>query len=53
MTVFILDGIALLAPEIFEPMTSGSITVVGDFSERQAKQIADRINELIERNRSM
>lgn len=52
-TVFVLDGIALRAPVIFEPITSGRTTVAGDFSEKQAKEIVDRINDLIDRNRAM
>lgn len=52
-TVFILDGIAIAAPVIFEPITGGQMGISGDFSDRQAKQIVDRINELIARNKSM
>ncbi len=49
----VLDGIAISAPLIFEPITSGRVQIQGDFAESRAKQIVDRINELIERNKSM
>jgi hypothetical protein len=49
----ILDGIPLMAPIIQEPITSGTMQIVGDFSEEEIQSIVDRINALISKNRSM
>lgn len=49
----VLDGIAISAPLIFEPIPSGPVNIDGGFSESRAKQIVDRISELIEKNKSM
>jgi hypothetical protein len=51
--VVILDRIAIAAPLIFEPITDGRFVITGDFLESRGRQIVDRINKLLKRNKSM
>lgn len=43
----ILEGKLLIAPVIIEPITGGTLQMIGDYSKQEAQTIIDRINELI------
>lgn len=51
-TVVILDGVPLAAPIMIEPLTGGKIQLIPAWSKERTKQIVDRINKLIAKNRS-
>ncbi len=40
----LIDDKLLMAPKIYEPISQGTVSMVGNISEEEAKSIVDRIN---------